>query len=58
LVTNVFFLGLINMLLPVGRFIDPYNIMLMLRERYYHDPLRRLMGLSGQVELNRICSFN
>ena len=31
LVTNVFFIGLINMLLPFGRLIDPYNILLRLR---------------------------
>lgn len=31
LVTNVFILGLINMLLPIGRFIDPFNIVLLLR---------------------------
>ena len=31
LVTQVFFIGLFNLLLPIGRFIDPFNIMLRLR---------------------------
>jgi len=31
LVTNVFFISLINMMLPIGRFIDPFNIILKLR---------------------------
>jgi hypothetical protein len=35
LVTQVFFIGLFNMLLPIGRFIDPFNILLKLREKYY-----------------------
>ena len=38
LVTQVFFIGLINMLLPIGRFIDPFNLILKLREKYYEDP--------------------
>jgi hypothetical protein len=42
LVTNVFFIGLINMLLPFGRFIDPFNIILQLRERYYFSAEKRL----------------
>ena len=56
LVTNVFFIGLINMLLPVGRWIDPFNILLMLREKYYQDPMKRL-DLKGQIELNKIYTF-
>lgn len=43
LVTNVFFIGLINMVLPIGRFIDPFNIILKLREKYYDDPVKRLL---------------
>ena len=35
LVTQVFFIGLFNLLLPIGRFIDPFNILLKLREKYY-----------------------
>ena len=37
LVTNVFFISLFNMLLPIGRFIDPFNIILKLREKYFED---------------------
>lgn len=47
LVTNVFFISLINMLLPLGRFIDPYNLLLRLRQYYYLDPQKRL-ELEGQ----------
>ena len=57
LVTNVFFIGLINMLLPIGRFIDPFNIVLLLREKYYHSSEKRLHQLEGQTDLNKICCF-
>lgn len=30
------------MVLPIGRFIDPFNIILKLREKYYDDPSKRL----------------
>ena len=49
LVTNVFFIALINMLLPIGRFIDPFNMILKLREKYYCDPEKRLFDLKGQT---------
>jgi hypothetical protein len=49
LATNVFFIALINMLLPIGRFIDPFNIILKLREKYYCDPEKRLFDLKGQA---------
>lgn len=49
LVTNVFFIALINMLLPVGRLLDPFNLILRLREKYYSDPERRLLQLKGQA---------
>jgi hypothetical protein len=57
LVTNVFFIALINMLLPIGRFVDPFNMILKLREKYYSDPEKRLFDLKGQAELNRIFTF-
>jgi hypothetical protein len=38
LVTNVFFVALFNMLLPFGRFVDPFNLLLKYREKYYSDP--------------------
>jgi hypothetical protein len=55
-VTNVFFISLINMMLPLGRLLDPYNIILRLRQYYYLDPQKRLEQLEGQHELNRIFS--
>ena len=53
LVTNVFFISLFNLLLPVGRFIDPLNILFHLRRRYYSEPWRRLK-LKGQQEFNAL----
>jgi hypothetical protein len=41
LVTNVFFIALLNALLPIGRFIDPFHLVLRLREKYYSDPRTR-----------------
>lgn len=55
MVTNVFFISLINMLLPIGRLIDPYNLLLRLRQYYYLDPQKRL-ELEGQPEMNKIYS--
>lgn len=64
LVTNIFFIALFNMLLPIARFIDPFNILLKYREKYYSDPgtneaiiEKRLLDLKGQTELNRIFTF-
>ena len=52
------------MLLPIARFIDPFNILLKYREKYYSDPCilliyleKRLLDLKGQTELNRIFTF-
>ncbi len=44
------------MMLPLGRLLDPYNIILRLRQYYYLDPQKRLEQLEGQHELNRIFS--
>lgn len=43
------------MLLPIGRLIDPYNLLLRLRQYYYLDPQKRL-ELEGQPEMNKIYS--
>ena len=52
------------MLLPIARFIDPFNLLLKYREKYYSDPgtfngyvEKRLFDLKGQTELNKIFTF-
>jgi hypothetical protein len=45
------------MVLPVGRFMDPFNVILKLREKYYDDPMKRLVELKGQMDLNQIYTF-
>lgn len=51
LVSDVFYIGLLNIITPIGRFIDPWNIYLSLRKRYYNRPHSRLY-IHGQKKFN------
>ena len=52
--TDIFFIAAFNILPPIGRFIDPFNLLIELRNWYYEDPDIRLMKFNGQKHFNKI----
>ena len=48
LVEDVFYISLFSLFSPIGRFIDPFNILLKIQRSYYEDPEKRLRMVGGQ----------
>lgn len=55
---DIFFIALFNIAVPIGRFIDPYYILITLRNKIYAIPDYRLQKFHSQEEFNKIYQDN